>query len=325
MSGLFPSGFRRERCAYSDTEWLSVPDSVAAAGLWSLSALALIASRHLSGPSALRDGPEKTSLASSANEKETIMAMQPTSARFVDKTAVVTGAGSGIGRATAIRLAREGARVIATDISAERLLELERELEDLDLVTVTGDVSDQLVVDQILEAAGGHVDALANVAGIMDGFLPPVEIDDATWQRVMDVNVTAIMRLTRAVLPSMIAAGHGSIVNVASEAGLRGSAAGTAYTTSKHAVIGFSKSTSFFYAPNGIRCNAVAPGAVATNIEAPFRSQFAGERLGPYLQVNVPPVAESEELAAAITWLLSDDSTNVTGAILPSDGGWAAI
>ena len=204
-------------------------------------------------------------------------------------------------------------------------LKLEREIEGLDLVTVAGDVSDQLVVDQILDAADGHVDALANVAGIMDGFLPPAEIDDATWQRVMDVNVTAIMRLTRAALPSMIAAGHGSIVNVTSEAGLRGSAAGTAYTTSKHAVIGFTKSTSFFYAPNGIRCNAVAPGAVATNIEAPFRSQFAGERLGPYLQVNVPAVASSEELAAAITWLLSDDSTNITGAILPSDGGWAAI
>jgi len=253
------------------------------------------------------------------------MAMEPTPGRFVDKTAIVTGAGSGIGRATAVRLAKEGARVIATDISAERLQELSTHLEGLDLKTITGDVSDQSTVDALLEAAGGHVDALANVAGIMDGFLPPAEIDDETWLRVMDVNVTAIMRLTRAVLPSMITAGHGSIVNVASEAGMRGSAAGTAYTTSKHAVIGFTKSTAFFYTPNGIRCNAVAPGGVATNIEAPFKSQFAGERLGPFLHVNVPPIATAEELAAAITWLLSDDSTNVSGAVLPSDGGWAAI
>jgi NAD(P)-dependent dehydrogenase (short-subunit alcohol dehydrogenase family) len=253
------------------------------------------------------------------------MTMHPTTGRFVDKTAIVTGAGSGIGRATAVRLAREGARVVATDISAERLLDLESELSDLDVVTVLGDVSAQSTVDAVVAAAGGHVDALANVAGIMDGFLPPAEIDDAVWQRVMDINVTAIMRLTRAVLPSMLAAGHGSIVNVASEAGLRGSAAGTAYTTSKHAVVGFTKSTAFFYMQSGIRCNAVAPGAVATNIEAPFNSQFAGERLGPYLQVNVPPVASAEELAAAITWLLSDDSTNVTGVVLPSDGGWSAI
>src|SRR3546814_1152284 len=159
----------------------------------------------------------------------------------------------------------------------------------------------------------------------MDGFLPPAELVDDVGQRVMDVNVTAIMRLTRAVLPSMIQAGHGSIFNVTSEAGLRGSAAGTAYTTSKHAVIGFTKSTAFFYTPSGVRCNAVAPGGVATNIEAPFKSQFAADRLGPFMQVNVPPVATSEELAAAITWLLSDDSTNISGAVLPSDGGWIAI
>jgi NAD(P)-dependent dehydrogenase (short-subunit alcohol dehydrogenase family) len=253
------------------------------------------------------------------------MAMQPTTGRFADKTAIVTGAGSGIGRATAVRLAREGARVVATDISAERLQELATELAHLDVVTVLGDVSDQTTVDAVVDAAGGHVDALANVAGIMDGFLPPAELDDEVWQRVMDVNVTAVMRLTRAVLPAMISAGHGSIVNVASEAGLRGSAAGTAYTTSKHAVIGFTKSTAFFYTPSGIRCNAVAPGGVATNIEAPFRSQFGGERLGPYMQTNVPPIASAEELAAAISWLLSDDSTNVSGAVLPSDGGWSAI
>jgi len=253
------------------------------------------------------------------------MAMQPIPARFSDRTAVVTGAGSGIGRATAVRLAHEGARVIASDISEQRLHALAIELEGFDVITVPGDVSAQSTVDALLEAAGGHVDALANVAGIMDGFLPPSEMDDAVWQHVMDVNVTAIMRLTRAVLPSMIAAGRGSIVNVASEAGLRGSAAGTAYTTSKHAVIGLTKSTAFFHTPQGIRCNAVAPGGVATNIEAPFRSQFGGERLGPYMQVNVPPIATAEELAAAITWLLSEDSSNVSGAVLPSDGGWSAI
>lgn len=253
------------------------------------------------------------------------MAMEAISGRFIDKTAVVTGAGSGIGRATATRLAKEGARVIATDVSAERLKDLMDHSEGLDIVTVTGDVSAQATVDAVLDAAKGHVDALANVAGIMDGFLPPAEIDDATWQRVMDVNVTALMRMTRAVLPGMVHAGHGSIVNVASEAALRGSAAGAAYTTSKHAVIGFTKSTAFFYTPGGIRCNAVAPGGVATNIEAPFRSQFAGERLGPFMQVNVPPIASAEELAAAITWLLSDDSSNISGAVLASDGGWAAI
>lgn len=245
--------------------------------------------------------------------------------RFSGQSVIVTGAGSGIGRATAVRLLAEGARVIASDISAERLTALTTEAGNDRLVVMPGDISDQEVVDQIVSSAEGRVDGLANVAGIMDGFLPSAEIDDATWERVMNVNLTAVMRLTRAVLPLMLAAKSGSIVNVSSEAGMRGSAAGTAYTTSKHAVIGFTKSTAFFYTPGGIRCNAVAPGAVATNIEAPFMSAFAGERLGPFLQTNVPSVATADELAAAITWLLSSDSANVSGAILASDGGWAAV
>jgi NAD(P)-dependent dehydrogenase (short-subunit alcohol dehydrogenase family) len=215
--------------------------------------------------------------------------------------------------------------VIATDVLPERLEAFATAVGSDRLVTVAGDVSSEETIAAIVAAADGRVDALANVAGIMDGFLPSEEIDDATWERVMAVNVTAVMRLTRGVLPLMRAAGSGSIVNVSSEAGLRGSAAGTAYTTSKHAVIGFTKSTAFFYTPVGIRCNAVAPGAVATSIEAPFRSAFAGERLGPIMQSNVPPVATSEQLAAAITWLLSDDSLNVSGTVLASDGGWTAI
>lgn len=88
---------------------------------------------------------------------------------------------------------------------------------------------------------------------------------------------------------------------------------------------GFTRSTAFFYTPKGIRCNAVAPGPVATSIEAPFHSEWAQMRLGPLFQTNVPPTAQPEQLAAAICWLLSDESANVSGAILPVDGGWAAV
>ncbi|WFR68276.1 SDR family NAD(P)-dependent oxidoreductase [Curtobacterium flaccumfaciens] len=251
-----------------------------------------------------------------------------TAGRFTGRTIIVTGAGSGIGRATATRIANEGGRVIATDVVAERLDALRAELVDtagLDVETVVGDVSAAETIDALIAAAGERIDGLANVAGIMDAFLPPSEVDDATWDRVFSVNVTGPMRLTRAVLPLMIAAGRGAVVNVASEAALRASAAGAAYTASKHAIAGFTKSVAFFHGPQGIRANAVAPGAVATNIEAPMRSEYAAGRVGPIMQVAIPPVAQPEQLAAAITWLLSDDSANVNGAVLPSDGGWSVV
>jgi NAD(P)-dependent dehydrogenase (short-subunit alcohol dehydrogenase family) len=251
--------------------------------------------------------------------------MAASTARFEGRTAIVTGAGSGIGLATALRLADEGARVIASDLSQERLDALVAAHPDAGLVVVAGDVASEETAQALVAAAGDRIDVLVNNAGIMDAFLPAAEVDDATWERVMNVNVTAIMRLTRAVLPKMIDGGGGAIVNVTSEAGLRGSAAGVAYTTSKHAVIGYTKNTAFMYAPKGIRVNAVAPGAVATNIEAPWKSEWAQGRLGPLMQVVIPGVGTPEQLAAAITWLASDDSANVTGVVLPSDGGWSAI
>lgn len=250
---------------------------------------------------------------------------ETTAGRFAGTTIIVTGAGSGIGRATATRIANEGGRVIATDVVAERLDALRSELDGFDVETVVGDVAATETIDALIAAAGERIDGLANVAGIMDAFLPPSEVDDATWDRVFSVNVTGPMRLTRAVLPLMIAAGRGAVVNVASEAALRASASGAAYTASKHAIAGFTKSVAFFHGPQGIRANAVAPGSVATNIEAPMRSEYAASRVGPLMQAVIPPIAQPEQLAAAITWLLSDDSANVNGVVLPSDGGWSVI
>ncbi|MCW2692101.1 MAG: short-chain dehydrogenase [Mycobacterium sp.] len=251
--------------------------------------------------------------------------LRTTGPRFAGRTALVTGAGSGIGRATALRLAREGARVVAADVVAARLDELVAEAAELEIVPVAGDVTDPADVARIVAAADGRVDALANVAGIMDGFLPPAEVDDATWERVLAVNLTAPMRLCRAVLPVMIAAGGGAIVNVSSEASLRGAAAGAAYTASKHAVNGLTRSIAVFHRGQGIRANAVAPGPVLTNIDAPMLSEHAAGVVGPFLQATISSLATAEQLAAAITWLLSDDASNVNGIVLPADGGWSAL
>ncbi|MCD0444141.1 SDR family NAD(P)-dependent oxidoreductase [Glycomyces sp. A-F 0318] len=242
--------------------------------------------------------------------------------RFTGRTVVVTGAGSGIGRATARRLSEEGAEVVAVDVDQDRLNELGAEVH---VLPVAGDLTDASVIDRVIAAADGPIHGLANVAGIMDGFLPAAEVDDDTWDRVFGLNVTVPMRLTRAVLPLMIEAGAGSIVNIASEAALRGGAAGAAYTASKHAVVGFTKNTAFFYGPKGIRTNAVAPGATATNIEGSMRSEYAGKRIGPIMKAAVPEPVGAGVIANAVTWLLSDDAANVNGAVLPSDGGWSAV
>ncbi|GGJ23068.1 UNVERIFIED_ORG: NAD(P)-dependent dehydrogenase (short-subunit alcohol dehydrogenase family) [Paenarthrobacter nicotinovorans] len=245
--------------------------------------------------------------------------------RFDGQTVIVTGAASGIGLATALRVAREGGRVVASDRSEEGLSKLMTEHAELGLIPVAGDISTEEAVQRVVAAAGERIDALANVAGIMDSFQPVHELDDDTWAHVLDVNLTSMMRLMRAVVPAMLAAGNGSIVNVSSEAGLRGSAAGAAYTVSKHAVIGLTRNSAIMYGRRGIRVNAVAPGGTRTNIHAEFKSQLAAEVLGPLMQVNVPPVAEASELAAGITFLLSRDGSNINGVVLASDNGWNAI
>ena len=243
--------------------------------------------------------------------------------RFTGQTVIVTGAGSGIGRATASRVAREGGRVIAVDVSQERLDEFVAEHAGADIMSLTADITDDAGVARIVAAAGDTIDGLANIAGIMDDMTPVGDVSDAVWDRVFRVNVNGTMKLMRAVIPAMLAQGGGSIVNTASEAALRGSAAGVAYTASKHAVAGLTKSSAFMYGPSGIRVNAVAPGPTITNIEASFGSPLGSDRIQTAMAVMPDPV-EADALAASITFLLSNDGVNVNGIIMASDGGWSA-
>ncbi|MFD8003490.1 SDR family NAD(P)-dependent oxidoreductase [Streptomyces mirabilis] len=246
------------------------------------------------------------------------------------RSVIVTGAGSGIGRATALAFAAEGARVLVADLNAEGAEKVVEEIAAAGgtAVAVTGDLSEQAVVDRVTATAVeqfGGVDVLVNNAGIMDRMSAAGEVGDAEWERVIRVNLTAPFLLTRAVLPHMLAAGKGAIVNTASEASLRGSAAGAAYTASKHGIAGLTKSLAVTYRNKGIRANAIAPGGTKTAITVDADRDALGPQVLASYMSNVGTAAEAEEQAAAILFLASDAASNINGAILPVDNGWSAV
>lgn len=252
------------------------------------------------------------------------------STRHTGRVAIVTGAAYGIGRATAERLTREGAVVIGCDVSDDGLAEARTQFESvgIDIRLEKVDITNQGTVDQLVGGVleeHGRVDLLANVAGIMDWFLPAHEVDDTTWSRVLNVNVTGPMRLGRAVLPGMMERGSGSIVNVSSVGGFRGGAAGVAYTASKHALIGYTRNVAWTYRTEGVRCNVICPGGVETNIAttATPRSDWGMTQLRP-IHASATRSAKPDEIATLISWLASDEASNVNGAVITSDGGWSA-
>src|SRR3569833_70628 len=207
-----------------------------------------------------------------------------TQQRYAGRVALVTGAASGIGRAVAVRLAGQGATVVAVDVDREELATTAKLAEDAgrEITTVAADVTDEADIAHIVAALEDErVDLLANVAGIMDHFLPVTEVDDATWDRVLAVNLTGPMRLCRAIIPFMRADRHGVVVNVSSIGGLTGSVAGSAYVASKHGLIGLTRSLAALYAEDGVRAVAICPGGVETNIgrSAAPQSPWAFERL----------------------------------------------
>ena len=252
--------------------------------------------------------------------------------RLEDKVTVVTGAGSGMGRAMANLFAAEGAKVLAADWNAESLDEVVTEVRAAggEITGVQGNVAVREDCERLIDAAVaayGGVDVLCNNAGVMDLFQGVADLDDALWERVMGINVDGPMFLTRKVVPIMLARGGGSIVNTASAAGIGGGASGAAYTVSKHALVGLTRSTAWTYAMNGIRCNAMACGGVETNIMQsvdPSKLDPAGAaRYGAY-QALIPAMLKPEEIASLALFLASDEAKHVNGAIIPIDGGWTS-
>ncbi|WP_211654088.1 SDR family oxidoreductase [Planococcus alpniumensis] len=246
------------------------------------------------------------------------------------KVAIVTGAAGGMGQAIAELYAAEGAKVIVADLNIEGA-----EAVAQGIVANGGtakalqvNVAKQQDTDTMIDTAVneyGTLDILVNNAGIMDSFEPIGDITDEKWDLIFDINTKAVMRATRKAIPIFLEKGKGVIINTASTGGLNGAHAGAAYGASKHAVVGLTKNTGYMYAKEGIRCNAIAPGGVATNITSSITNfnQFGASRTQP-VQAIMPRVGQPDEIAQVALFLASDDSSFVNGTVITADAGWTA-
>lgn len=247
------------------------------------------------------------------------------------KVAVVTGASSGMGREIAKLFAEEGAIVIAVARRKERLEELREAAKGFagEIVPFPGDISSREVNEEMIDLAVkeyGAIDILINNAGIMDEMTPITELEDDLWDKVQKVNVYGPMCASRKAVSEMVKQENGGvIVNVASVGGLGGCRAGTSYTASKWALVGMTKNIAFTYADQKIRCNAICPGGVATevgvNISNPSPLGLARTMSG---AANAPREGKAEEIATAVLFLACDDSSLINGVAMAADAGWTA-
>ena len=252
--------------------------------------------------------------------------------RLARRTALVTGAGSGIGLATALLFAEEGARLVATDRSYAHLSALAESLRAHALpeaLFIEGDLADGGTADRIVTEAlsrAGQIDILCNIAGVIDNALLAHELSDDAWNYVLAVNLTAQFQLARAVVPGMLARGRGVIVCTSSTAGLGGGRAGIAYTVAKHGVIGLAQNLAAAYGERGVRSVAICPGAISQKTGAiAGPSSAEGAAMVARLQATRPPSGSPRNAAGVILFAVSDEASHVNGATLVVDGGWSSF
>ncbi|GIO12734.1 3-ketoacyl-ACP reductase [Cohnella xylanilytica] len=250
--------------------------------------------------------------------------------RLNGKVAVVTGAASGMGKAIAELYAKEGAKVVVSDLNEEGAKAVAEGIRASggQAVAIKTNVAELGDINAMIDTAVsefGTLDILVNNAGIMDNMAAVGDVEDARWDLIFDVNTKAVMRAIRKALPIFLEKGKGVIVNTASTGGFSGAHAGAAYVASKHAVVGLTKNTAFMYAQKGIRCNAIAPGGTATNITSSVTNfnEFGASRTA-LTQAVIPRIGQPDEIAQVALFLASDESSFVNGAIVAADAGWTA-
>ena len=248
---------------------------------------------------------------------------------YTNRAALVTGAASGIGRETALALARSGARVAVADIdqagaaaTAAAIVAAGGHALPLQADVSVAAAAAQLVVDTV--AAFGRLDFAVNGAGIEGEMAAAAELDPLLWQRIFDVNVHGVFYCMRAQLPQMVAQGGGVIVNIASIAGLNGFAYHAAYAASKHAVVGLTRSAALEYVRHGVRINAICPGFTDTPMVQHAAAADPERTARLFAAIPIRRLGTVAEIAAGILYLCSDSAAFMIGQTLVLDGGISA-
>ena len=246
--------------------------------------------------------------------------------KFEGKVSVITGAGSGIGRATALAFAREGASVAVADILEQDNQETARMIMDLGghALAITCDVARNDDVRRALDETVktfGRLDFAFNNAGIEYAFKPAAEITEEEWDRIIDIDLRGVFLCMKHEIPLMLKQGAGAIVNTSSGAGVKGFKGGAAYVAAKHGVVGLTKAAALDYAQSNIRINAVCPGIIDTSMMQRFTGGTPEGRQTVIAQEPVGRMGTPEEIAAAVVWLCSDAASFVVGSAMVVDGG----
>jgi NAD(P)-dependent dehydrogenase (short-subunit alcohol dehydrogenase family) len=244
------------------------------------------------------------------------------------KVALITGAGSGVGRAMAELFSANGSKVVVVDVIEERVKEVVAKIGS-NAKGMTKDLSSKDPVESMIDEAYqtmGKLDILCNNAGIMDGVTPVAETSDELWQHVLNVNLNAPFWASRRAIPRMLKEGHGIILNTASVAGFFAGKSGAPYTVSKHGLVGLTKSIAVFYGNKGIRCNAMILGAVNTAIGVGSNNPSAlGMELLQKGMATLPGVADPSQIANLGLFLASEESNFVNGSCVFIDNGWSVF